>query len=107
MRSSKLGLLALVAIFAALSASPAQAKFHACPDNPRMHMNEIRAQGVDCDQAQRVALRYTQEIIKNLQHDWSLTVLGFRCDLTRKDYYGDSHRCAASGGRVILFRRGT
>lgn len=107
MRSSKVVIVALVAVFVALSASPAQAKLRPCPDNPRMYMNDIRVQGVDCGQAQRVAIRYTRAIIENLQHDWSVTVLGFHCDLTRKDFYGDSHRCTASGGRLILFRRGT
>ncbi|HEV2727066.1 MAG TPA: hypothetical protein VGV34_02170 [Solirubrobacterales bacterium] len=104
---SKMLLVVLVAAFVALSASPAQAKLRPCPDNPEMYMNNIRVQKVSCEQAERVAVRYTRAIIENLQHDWSLTILGFRCDLTRKDYYGDSHRCTASGGRVILFRRGT
>jgi hypothetical protein len=99
-------LIALVAVSAAAPSS-AQAKLRPCPDIPRTYMNEIQVQKVGCEEAKRVMIRYTRAIIENLQHAWSLAVLGYRCDLTRKDYYGDSHRCTAGGGRVILFRRGT
>jgi hypothetical protein len=54
-----------------------------------------------------VVKRYTRLMNKRLQHDWDLNILGYFCDLTGKDFYGDSHRCTASGGRVISFRRGT
>ncbi|HKF83891.1 MAG TPA: hypothetical protein VKB23_13135 [Solirubrobacterales bacterium] len=108
-----LSLAALVALLAALVATPAmsapaeKASFRSCPDMKRMFTGDIRVRNVACQKAQRVIVRYTRGIIDDLQHDWSLTVLGFRCDLTGKDYYGDSHRCTASGDRVIRFRRGT
>ncbi|HMI82098.1 MAG TPA: hypothetical protein VK480_09955 [Solirubrobacterales bacterium] len=105
-----MGVAALVAACAALSAAPAAPAQQAgskCPDMTNRYVNHIRVKKVGCPQAKKVIVRYTEEIIDNLQHDWSLTVLGFHCDLTKKDYYGDSHRCTASGGREIRFRRGT
>lgn len=111
--SKILSLAALVALLAVLAAAPAlsapaqQSGFKSCPDMKQRYTGDIRVRNVACSKAKRVIVRYTQEIIDNLQHGWSITVLGFHCDLTRKDYYGDSHRCAASGDRVIRFRRGT
>lgn len=110
--SKMLSLAALVALLAALAAAPAlsapaqSAGFESCPDMKQRYTGEIRVRNVACQKAKRVIVRYTAAIIKDLQHDWSITVLGFNCDLTRKDYYGDSHRCT-SGDRVIRFRRGT
>lgn len=108
--SKAICLVALVAICALVAAAPASVAkgggFRPCADMPERYVNGIKVQGVGCRKAKRVVVRYTHAIIENLQHDWSVTVLGFHCDLTRKDYYGDSHRCKA-GGRVILFRRGT
>lgn len=105
-----MGAAALVAVCAVLSAAPAAPAKQAgskCPDMPNRYVNKIRVQKVGCPEAKKVIVRYTEKIIDNLQHDWSVTVLGFNCDLTKKDYYGDSHRCTASGGREIRFRRGT
>ena len=114
MLASKIAsLAALVALLAALAAAPAlsapaqAAGLQSCPDMKQMYTGDIRVRNVGCPKAKRVIIRYTRAIIENLQHDWSVTVLGFDCDLTRKDYYGDSHRCTASGGREIRFRRGT
>lgn len=110
--SKILSLAALVGLLAALvtpavSASTQQTGFKPCPAMKQMYTGGISVRNVACPKAKQVILRYTQAIIDNLQHDWSVTVLGFHCDLTRKDYYGDSHRCTASGDRVIRFRRGT
>ncbi|HEU4461396.1 MAG TPA: hypothetical protein VFR75_02270 [Solirubrobacterales bacterium] len=78
-----------------------------CKDMKWAYVNGIRVRGVGCPQAKRVIVRYTRLMNERLQHDWEITVLGFTCDLTGKDYYGDSHRCTAGGGRGIVFRRGT
>lgn len=113
LRSKLLSLAALFALLVALTAAPAlsapaqKAGFRSCPDMKQMYTGDIRVRNVACQKARRVIVRYTRAIIENLQHDWSVTVLGFNCDLTRKDYYGDSHRCTAGGDRVIRFRRGT
>ena len=114
MLASKIfSLAALVALLATLAAAPAlpapaqKAGFQSCPDMKQRYTGDIRVRNVACPKAKRVIVRYTEAIIDNLQHDWSVTVLGFHCDLTRKDYYGDSHRCTASGDRLIRFRRGT
>ena len=105
------GLIALLATCFLVNAAPApaaqQGGHRSCEDISQMFVNDISVRGVSCGQAERVIVRYTRAIIDNLQHDWSLTILGFNCDLTRKDYYGDSHRCKAGGDRVIRFRRGT
>lgn len=100
------GLLAVLAAPAA-SAPAQQTGFKSCPAMKQMYTGGIRVRNVACPKAKQVIVRYTRAIVENLQHDWSVTVLGFHCDLTHKDYYGDSHRCTASGGRVIRFRRGT
>lgn len=103
-------LLALTAVFAVAATGQApekQTSSRSCPEMSAMYVNQIQVQGVGCAQAKRVIVRYTRAIIENLQHDWSVTVLGYSCDLTRKDFYGDSHRCAREGGRVVRFRRGT
>jgi hypothetical protein len=103
-------LVALAAVFAAPATSeqPAQkAGFRPCPDMKQRYTSEIKVRNLSCAKATRVTVRYTDAIIENLQHDWSVTVLGFHCDLTKKDYYGDSHRCSGDGGAVIRFRRGT
>ncbi|HEY8502481.1 MAG TPA: hypothetical protein VIL21_07325 [Solirubrobacterales bacterium] len=105
-----IGAVALVAACGALlmaPGAPAKQAGAKCPDMSNRYVNKIRVQKVGCPEAKKVIVRYTEEIIDNLQHDWSVTVLGFNCDLTKKDYYGDSHRCTASGGREIRFRRGT
>jgi hypothetical protein len=103
-------LLAACAVVCAVPASsqqPAQkAGFRSCPDMKQRYTNNIRVKNVSCPKAKRVIVRYTEKIIDNLQHDWSVTALGFDCDLTKKDYYGDSHRCTR-GDQVIRFRRGT
>lgn len=104
------GAIAVIAACVALLALPAAAQqggSKSCPDMPNRYVNKIRVTKVGCAEAKRVIIRYTKEIIDNLQHDWSLTILGYHCDLTKKDYYGDSHRCTAGGGREIRFRRGT
>lgn len=96
-----------VAIAALAASQPAQGGgFRPCPDMKQRYVNNIKVRGVGCPEARRVIVRYTEEIIDNLQHDWSLTVMGFHCDLTKKDYYGDSHRCT-KGSQVVRFRRGT
>jgi hypothetical protein len=108
-----LALIAALACMAALTA-PASAKptaklanSHACKDMKWAYVSGIRVRGVGCPQAKRVIVRYVRLMNERLQHDWEITVLGFTCDLTGKDYYGDSHKCTASGGRGIVFRRGT
>jgi hypothetical protein len=108
-----LALIAALACAAALAA-PAGAKptaqlpnSHACKDMKWAYVNGIRVRGVSCEKANRVIVRYIRLLNKSLQHDWEITVLGFTCGLTGKDYYGDSHRCAGSGGSGIVFRRGT
>ncbi|HEY6730238.1 MAG TPA: hypothetical protein VI039_04350 [Solirubrobacterales bacterium] len=110
LRSKVLGLAALLAIVAVTAFAPAtatsQGGFHSCGDMPRYYTQNIEAKGVECPKAKRVVLRYARITIDNLQHDWSVTVLGFKCDLVKKDYYGDSHRCT-DNGRVIRWRRGT
>lgn len=109
-------LLALIAALActAVFAAPATAEpteplpnSRPCKDMKWAYVNGIRVRGVGCKQANRVIVRYIRLMNKRLQHDWEITVLGFTCDLTGKDYYGDSHKCTASGGRAIVFRRGT
>jgi hypothetical protein len=102
-------LVACVVVFAAPAASRQSAQkagVQPCPDMKQMFVNRVEVRQVDCSQARRVIVRYTRAIIDNLQHDWSVTVLGFHCDLTKKDYYGDSHRCT-KGAQAIRFRRGT
>ncbi len=107
-----LSLAALVTLLAALAAAPVvsapaqKAHFGSCPAMKQVYTGDIRVRNVACSQAKRVIVRYTRAIIDNLQHDWSVTVLGFRCGLIRRDYYGDSHLCTASGDRMIRFRRG-
>jgi hypothetical protein len=106
-------LAVLLVLLAGLTAAPAisapaqKAGSQSCPAMKQMYTGDIRVRNVACPKAKQVIVRYTRAITENLQHDWSVTVLGFHCDLTRKDYYGDSHRCTASGDREIRFRRGT
>jgi hypothetical protein len=109
-------LLALAAALActAAPAAPAAAEpteqlpnSHPCKDMRWAYINGIRVRGVGCRQAEKVIVRYVRLMNERLQHDWEITVLGFTCDLTGKDYYGDSHECTAGGGRAIVFRRGT
>jgi hypothetical protein len=109
-------LLALIAVLvcaAALSA-PAAGKpteklpgSHPCKDMKWAYINGIRVRQVGCKQAKKVIVRYVRLMNERLQHDWEITVMGFTCDLTGKDYYGDSHKCTGDGGRAIVFRRGT
>lgn len=113
LRSKAPASVALIVACAVLFAAPAssqqpaqKAGFRPCPEMKERYVNGIRVREVSCPKAKQVIIRYTEEIIDNLQHDWSLTIMGFHCDLTRKDYYGDSHRCA-KGDRIIRFRRGT
>jgi hypothetical protein len=113
LRSKFLSLTALLVLFAALAAAPAlsapppESGFRSCPAMTQTYTGDIRVRNVACPKAKRVIVRYTRALVEDVEQDWSLTVLGFHCDLTRKDYYGDSHRCTASGERVIRFRRGT
>lgn len=109
-------LLALIATLVCLAAltAPALAKptaklpnSHACADMKWAYINGIRVRGVSCKKAKQVIVRYVRLMNERLQHDWEITVQGYTCDLTGKDYYGDSHKCTASGGRGIVFRRGT
>lgn len=109
-------LIALIAVLAcaAVLAPPAAAKptdrlphSHPCKDMKWAYINGIRVRDVGCEEAKRVIVRYVRLLNEGLQHDWEITVQGFTCDLTGKDYYGDSHKCTASGGRGIVFRRGT
>jgi hypothetical protein len=109
-------LLALMAMLTctALLAGPAAAEptaplpgSRSCQDMKWAYINGIKVRDVGCQKAKRVIVRYVRLMNKRLQHDWEITVLGFTCDLTGEDYFGDSHRCAASGGRAIVFRRGT
>ncbi len=109
-------LLALIVVLAcaAVLAAPAAAEPTAqlpnsrpCGDMKWAYVNGIKVRGVGCAKAKQVIVRYVRLMNERLQHDWEITVLGFTCDLTGKDYYGDSHRCAASGGRAFVFRRGT
>jgi hypothetical protein len=108
-----LALVAMLVCAAALVASAGAeptAKLpgsHPCRDIPSWYVNGIRVRDVTCPKAEQVITRYTRLMNKRLQHDWDLNILGFRCDLTGKDFYGDSHRCTAGGGRAIVFRRGT
>lgn len=78
-----------------------------CQDIASWYVNGIRVREVTCPKAEVVIKRYIRLMNKRLQHDWDLNILGYRCDLTGKDYYGDSHRCTSGGGRAIVFRRGT
>jgi hypothetical protein len=109
-------LLALIAILActALFAAPAGGEpteplpgSRPCQDMKWAYVNGIKVREVGCTKAKRVIVRYVRLMNERLQHDWRITVLGFTCDLTGKDYYGDSHRCAGDCGRAIVFRRGT
>ena len=109
-------LLTAIAVLAcaAVLASPAAAEpteklpsSQPCKDMKWAYINGIRVRDVGCQKAKRVIVRYVRLMNKRLQHDWEITVMGFTCDLTGKDYYGDSHKCTASGGRAIVFRRGT
>jgi hypothetical protein len=102
------GLLALLCACAAIAApqAPAKAGFRDCGDVPSQYTLGIETKGVSCGEAKQVIRIYTKRIIENLQHDWSLTVRGFHCDLDRKYYYGETHHCSV-GSRVIRFRRGT
>jgi hypothetical protein len=111
--SKVLGLIVLLVALAAVCAASAtskqvapEASFHSCPDMKQRYTNNIYVKNVSCPEAKRVIVRYTEKIIDNLQHDWSLPILGYHCDLTKKDYYGDSHRCTQAD-QVISFRRGT
>jgi hypothetical protein len=102
------GLLALVAL--ALAAAPAAAAkphggFESCGDIAQLFTHDIQVRQVGCGLAKRVVGRYDRTLVKDLQHNWSLTILGFDCDLVRKHYYGEAYRCA-SGDRLIRFRRG-
>lgn len=97
---------AVVIALPAASQSAQRGGFRPCPDMEQRYTNDIRVKNVSCPKAKRVIVRYTEAIIDDLQHDWSPTILGYRCDLTRKDYYGDSHRCT-KGDQAIRFRRGT
>jgi hypothetical protein len=113
LRSKATASVALIVACAAPFAAPAsagqpaqKAGFRPCPEMKQRYVNDIHIRGVSCSKAERVIVRYTEAIIDNLQHDWSLTIMGFHCDLTKKDYYGDSHRCT-EGNRAIRFRRGT
>lgn len=108
-------LLAAVAMLAcaAVLAAPVAAKPTAqlpnsrpCSDITSWYVNGIRVRQVACPKAKVIIKRYIRLMNKRLQHDWDLNILGYRCDLTGKDYYGDSHRCIR-GGRAIVFRRGT
>lgn len=105
-----MGVTALLCCLAALALgpvrAPAQAGFRDCGDIPSQYTLGIKTRGVSCREAKKVIRIYTKRIIKNLQHDWSLTVRGFHCDLGHKYYYGETHHCNA-GSRVIRFRRGT
>jgi hypothetical protein len=105
----KLGALAALLCACATVAAPqapAQGGFRDCGDIPSQYTLGIEAKEVGCEEAEQVIRIYTKRIIENLQHDWSLTVRGFHCDLGRKYYYGETHHCKA-GSRVIRFRRGT
>lgn len=99
-------LLACAVVIAAPASRSAAGGFRPCPDMKQRYTNGIKVKNVSCAKAKRVIVRYTEAIIDDLQHDWSLTILGYHCDLTKKDYYGDSHRCV-KGDQVIRFRRGT
>lgn len=113
LRSRTASFAALLVLLATCTAAPAlsapiqKTGFRSCPAMKQMYTGDIRVRNVACPKAKQVIVRYTRAIIENLQHDWSVTVLDFHCDLTRKDYYGDSHRCTGGGDRAIRFRRGT
>lgn len=96
----------LIVLALAPAQAPAKAGFRDCGDVPSQYTLGIETKGVSCAEAKRVIRIYTKRIIENLQHDWSVTVRGFHCDLGRKYYYGETHHCKA-GSRVIRFRRGT
>lgn len=109
-------LLALIATVActAVLVAPAAAKVaplrgpsQSCKDMKWAYVSRIKVQTVGCKEAKRVIVRYIRLLSKRLRHNWEATVSGWTCDLTGRDYYGDSHRCRASGGRAISFRRGT
>lgn len=113
-RPVKLPALIVVLGCTALFAAPALARpteplpsSRSCTDMKGAYINGIRVRAVGCEEAKRVIVRYVRLLNEGLQHDWEITVQGFTCDLTGKDYYGDSHRCTAGGGRAIVFRRGT
>jgi len=109
-------LLALVAVLAcaavlvapaAANVPPLRGPSQSCKEMKWAYINRIKVQKVGCKEARGVIVRYTRLMNKRLQHDWEITIRGWTCDLTGRDYYGDSHRCRASGGRAISFRRGT
>lgn len=105
-----LAALACTAVLAAPAAAEPTEKLpnsRPCKDMKWAYVNGIRVRGVSCPQAKRVIVRYVRKLNRGLQHGWEYTVLGFTCDLTGKDYYGDSHKCTGSGGRAFVFRRGT
>lgn len=109
-------LFAAIAVLAllcfAIASSPASARStskgaRSCGAIPGKYTGGIRVKHVSCKEAKAVIATYTNRIIKNLQHDWSLTVHHLNCDLVTKYYYGDIHRCVGSGGREIDFWRGS
>jgi hypothetical protein len=102
----------LVLAFLATAASPAPAQragngTTGCPAMKKMYTGGIRVKRVSCKEAKAVITTYIRRIVKNLQHDWSLTVHHLDCDLVTKYYWGDIHRCVGSGGREIDFWRGS
>ena len=98
---------ALLAVPASASVAPLRGHTSPCKDMKWAYVNHIKVQKVGCKEARGVIVRYTRLMNKRLQHDWEITIRGWTCDLTGRDYYGDSHRCRASGGRAISYRRGT
>lgn len=99
--------MAVLATPAAAYVAPLRGPSQPCKEMKWAYTNQIKVQKVGCKEAKQVIIRYTRLMNKRLQHDWEITIRGWTCDLTGRDFYGDSHRCRASGGRAISFRRGT
>ncbi|HET8565654.1 MAG TPA: hypothetical protein VFL77_04175 [Solirubrobacterales bacterium] len=105
------GLAALLCLCAAFLAAPAadgkQSGTENCGDIPSMYTWDVKAKKVACGQARNVAKTYDHRVAADLEHKWNLTIGEFRCVIVKIVYYGDTHRCAASGGREFSFRRGS
>lgn len=77
-----------------------------CGDIPSMYTWDVKVKKVACGKAKNVAKTYDRRVAANLEHKWNLNIGEFRCVIVKIVYYGDTHRCTASGGREFTFWRG-
>jgi hypothetical protein len=100
-------MLTTVVTFAApapATTAPLRASFHSCGDIATLNSWGITAKLVGCRKARRVVRAYNSAIGQG--NSFTRDVLGFHCKVV--GYYGDGgiHRCAASGHRIVRFKRG-